>query len=85
MGFRKNKAPLKPREELTIEFSEYSNEQFVLMSRNNFIDYISEINQIIIKNKTQIEMNANEIILNLISELIGKIYYMKVVFLLPKS
>ena len=69
MGFRKNKAPLKPREELTIEFSEYSNEQFVLMSRNNFIDYISEINQIIIKNKTQIEMNANEIILNLISEL----------------
>ncbi|MBY7110687.1 DUF4935 domain-containing protein [Bacillus sp. 17RED48] len=65
----KNKLPLKPRKELTLEFSEHSDERFVLMSRNNFIEYVSKINQIMIDNKTQIEMNADTIILDLISEL----------------
>ncbi|MEE3951646.1 PIN-like domain-containing protein [Peribacillus frigoritolerans] len=56
----KNKIPIRPRDELFVEFSEYSDQSLVFMSLTNFINHVSVLNNMV-DNTTHIEMNASDI------------------------
>ncbi len=56
----KSSIPLRPREELFVEFNEYSNQPLVIMNLTNFINHVSIINNMV-DHTTHLEMNADEI------------------------
>ncbi|WP_338449302.1 PIN-like domain-containing protein [Niallia oryzisoli] len=56
----KNDIPLRPREELFVEFDEYSDQPLVIMNLTNFINHVSIINNMV-DHTTHLEMNADEI------------------------
>ncbi|BBI31144.1 PIN domain-containing protein [Cohnella abietis] len=65
----KNKhVPLRPRDELFIEFKEYSDHELALMSLTQFVRHITQINDIIIGNKTYLELNSDLVSRDLIEQ-----------------
>lgn len=56
----KNAVPLRPREELFVEFKEYSDQPLVVMNLTNFINHVSTINNMV-DHTMSLEMNADEI------------------------
>jgi hypothetical protein len=61
----KGKVPVRPRDELLLEFKEYSNQPFAMMNLTNFINHISIINNMV-DHSTHLEMNALSISTELI-------------------
>ena len=55
-----NKVPIRPRDELFVEFSEYSKQRLVFMSLTNLINHVSVLNNMI-DHTTYIEMNAIDV------------------------
>jgi hypothetical protein len=61
----RNNIPIKPREELMDEFSEFNDKTLAIMNLTNFINHVSIINNMV-DHTTHIEMNAEDVCLNLL-------------------